>query len=261
MNKPRTISRGLFWFLCGSLYSYLFIIEFATIQIISYKLNIGKNAELFLVTSANLTTILGSQIAVDLILRRYGLSRSGTIREVQSRSSLLPEGYVGKDEILCLYFDRRVSFVFVAISVFVFLALFVGLIIIANLTTVSVDWPLVGSLTGISLFIGGIFGWALIKPCARADTEGIHAFGLGTTRIMPTFIPWSEVATCEITTHFDTFGEPVISRPTLFDKHGNTLLRMDLTGITRFDQERLLKYIKAKLPKSKPDDWDEEGLC
>ena len=61
------------------------------------------------------------------------------------------------------------------------------------------------------------------------------------------------MATCEIETYFDTFGRPVFTRPTLKGWGGEALLSLNLLGVKMEDQERLVKYIKAKLPKPKDD--------
>jgi hypothetical protein len=61
------------------------------------------------------------------------------------------------------------------------------------------------------------------------------------------------VATCEIETYYDTFGKPVIIRPILKGCDGKDLMVLNLMYTKMEDQERLVKYIKAKLPKPKDD--------
>ncbi len=65
-------------------------------------------------------------------------------------------------------------------------------------------------------------------------------------------MPWSDVATCEIETFSNTFGEPVLVRPTLKGWNGESLMALYLLYTRMEDQDRLVKYIKAKLPKPKP---------
>jgi hypothetical protein len=66
----------------------------------------------------------------------------------------------------------------------------------------------------------------------------------------------TDVATCEIETHYDTFGNPLIIRPILKGNDDETLLVLNLLCTKIEDQERLVKYIKAKLPKPKDDLWE-----
>jgi hypothetical protein len=64
------------------------------------------------------------------------------------------------------------------------------------------------------------------------------------------------VATCEIETYFDTFGKPIIIRPVLKGCDGEALLTLNLLYTKIEDQERLVKYIKARLPKPNDDFWE-----
>jgi hypothetical protein len=70
------------------------------------------------------------------------------------------------------------------------------------------------------------------------------------------FVPWSDMATCEIETHYDTFGSPAIIRPILKDSAGRELISLNLLSTEPQDQQRLVKYIQAKLPKTKEDFWE-----
>jgi hypothetical protein len=92
------------------------------------------------------------------------------------------------------------------------------------------------------------------RPQARADASGITGYPVG-FHVRRRFVPWSEVATCEIETHYNTFGEPVIVRPILRSHAGEILMTMDLCT-TIEEQGRLVKYIKAKLPRAKDNFWE-----
>jgi hypothetical protein len=63
---------------------------------------------------------------------------------------------------------------------------------------------------------------------------------------------WAEIETCEIMTHFDIWGQSSI-RPVFQDQSGATLMRLDLSGVEPADRDRLLKYIKARLPRTQVD--------
>ena len=64
------------------------------------------------------------------------------------------------------------------------------------------------------------------------------------------------MATCEIETYDDTFGKPVIIRPILKGWNDENLMVPNLMYTKIADRERLVKYIKAKLPKPKDDLWE-----
>ncbi|SIO27771.1 hypothetical protein SAMN05444166_3422 [Singulisphaera sp. GP187] len=89
----------------------------------------------------------------------------------------------------------------------------------------------------------------------HADCEGIFACPTGFC-FRRRFVPWSEIVICEIETRYDTFGSPLIIRPALKNQEGRVLLTLDLQCVRVEDQERLVKYIRAKLPKSKADPLD-----
>lgn len=92
-------------------------------------------------------------------------------------------------------------------------------------------------------------------PQAVADSSGIRGVPVG-FHMQHRFVPWSAVATCEIETYHDTFGKPVLIRPILKGADGEPLLTLNLLSTAMEDQERLVKYIKAKLPKPKDDSWE-----
>jgi hypothetical protein len=83
----------------------------------------------------------------------------------------------------------------------------------------------------------------------HADCEGI----VGPARGLPfwrQFVPWHEIETCEIVTRYGAFGDRTSLRPTFKNRMGKTLLRLDLALIMPRDQDRLVKNIKLRLPKS-----------
>ena len=92
------------------------------------------------------------------------------------------------------------------------------------------------------------------KPQAWADATGITGYPLG-LHLRRKFVPWSEVATCEIETYFDTFGNPILNRPILKGRDGEALITLNLQFTKVEDQARLMKYLKARLPKPTGDSW------
>ena len=118
----------------------------------------------------------------------------------------------------------------------------------------------IGSAYALVGFFGLGAGYCLYegrwgKPQAWADGSGITGYPVG-FHFRRRFVPWSDVATCEIETYYDTFGKPVIVKPILKGWNGEPLLALNLLYTKWEDQERLVKFIKAKLPKPKADLWE-----
>jgi hypothetical protein len=96
--------------------------------------------------------------------------------------------------------------------------------------------------------------WWTRNACkARANAEGVYGASVG-----PSFrrrmVHWSDIESCEIVSQFDTFGKLILITPVFKDTFGGTVLKLDLSGARIEDQERLVKYIKAKLPRSMLED-------
>jgi hypothetical protein len=90
---------------------------------------------------------------------------------------------------------------------------------------------------------------------SRSAPSGVTGYPVG-FHARRRSVPWSALATCEIETYFDTFGKPIIIRPVLKGCDGEALLTLNLLYTKMEDQERLVKYIKAKLPKPNDDFWE-----
>ena len=93
--------------------------------------------------------------------------------------------------------------------------------------------------------------WWTRNGCkGRATVEGIYPAPAG-PYFFNRMVHWSDIESCEIVSQFDTFGKLILITPVFKDTFGNTLLKLDLSGTRIEDQERLVTYIKAKLPRSK----------
>jgi hypothetical protein len=69
-------------------------------------------------------------------------------------------------------------------------------------------------------------------------------------------VPWSQIKTCEIVTYHNRSGKPILIQPDFKDVLGKQLLSLDLLRFNMPDQERLMKFIKTRLPKSPIETWD-----
>ena len=110
-----------------------------------------------------------------------------------------------------------------------------------------------------SLFVLGVSGFSLWwlpgQYLVRADSLGIfgHPRGLPFRRKL---VPCSQIDTCEIVTCYDIFGDCAAIQPVFKDRLGRDLLNLDLHRVMPVDQDRLIKYIKARLPKSPFEPWE-----
>jgi hypothetical protein len=87
------------------------------------------------------------------------------------------------------------------------------------------------------------------------DSEGIFGKEVGFPRNKKRVL-WSQIKAYEILTYYNRSGRPVLIQPVFKDILGKELLSLDLMAIKMADQERLVKYIKTRLPKSPTEPWD-----
>jgi hypothetical protein len=112
------------------------------------------------------------------------------------------------------------------------------------------------SLTSVCWFSALLVWLSTRRPLIRADASGLLGFtgGLG---VRQKLVPWSDIASCEIITLYDPWGEATLAAPVLKDIQGRKLVARYFPNVAKPDQERLIKFIKAKLPKTVVDPWDE----
>jgi hypothetical protein len=218
----------------------------------AFGIRIGR----YLIGGSTYLNLIVAYLIVDrLLLMPLGYSRSGKTVEVRARTQLIAEGEVDDDEVVEVHCAPSVLVGFGVM----FLAFALGIALIVVLTPPD-------KINGIEAAYGLIAGcglvgasclaaWRWAKPRAWANATGItgRPFRFDARR---RFVPWSKVATCEIETYYDPLGAPAFIRPTLKGSDGETLLLLDLTATNISDQQRLVEYIKAKLPKPKDDLFD-----
>jgi hypothetical protein len=252
-EQPRTVSKTTFVCLYWTLLLVILLAEFAVAAVISKSL--GIRLEGVWIGGLGILNLILSKVAADRILKLMGLSRSGKTVEARGRTVALPEGEVGDDEVVEV---RCPPSLIMGLGV----ALLALCLLIALILYAVPHGQMEGG--GWAYVLIGFFGlgagycfyerwWG--TPQARADSSGITGLPVG-YHMRSRFVPWSDVATCEIETYYDTFGKPVIIRPILKGSDGEPLMKLNLMYTTMDDQERLVKYIKAKLPKPKYDFWE-----
>ena len=253
-KEPRTISKGVFGCLVFVTTVVLIVGESIVAGIAGRALGIRLGRAFGGLAFLN---IVLARVLVDAALKRRGLSRSGMTREIQGRAVAVAvaEGEVADDETV----EVRVNQSYVTglgVMCFAF-GLFIALILVLvpnnQMTGVGSAYVLIACFA-----IGGgycIYEGKWGKPQVWADASGITGYTYK-NQFRRKFIPWADVATCEIVTSFDTFGKPWIIRPILKGFDGEEIMTVNLTSTKFEDQERLVTYIKAKLPKPKDDFWE-----
>jgi hypothetical protein len=226
-KEPKTVSKAAFEILVFVTLVMLFITEtvaaLATGRALGFRIDIDGGW----VGGSTVLNIVLARLAVDTILKRFGLSRSGKTVEVRGRTVAFPEGEVADDEVVEVRCPQ--SF----ISGLGVMCLAFCLLIILTLAVVPHD-----RMKGVDLayvliaFCGLGAGYRFYerrwgKPQAWADSSGITGYTVG-FNFRRRFVSWSRVATCEIETRYDTFGKPVIIRPILKGFDNEALMTLNL---------------------------------
>lgn len=252
-RQPRTVSKFAFGCLSRALFVLIMLIELTVSTVLSRRL--GVRLDTGWLGGLGILNLVLAKVAADDILKLMGLSRSGKTIEARGRTVVLPEGEIDDDEVVEI---RYPSSLITGLGVTCLaIALLIGLMLIAipHDQMTGVGWAY-GTIGLLGLGAGYFFyerRWG--TPQARADSTGITGLPVG-FHMRSRFVRWSDVATCEIETYYDTFGKPVIVRPILKGCDGESLMALNLMCTKMEDQERLLKYIRAKLPKTKDDPWE-----
>jgi hypothetical protein len=252
-TEPTAISRAAFRCLVFVTFFLLTVTEAVAAKAVGWAF--GFRVEGGWIGGLAFLNLILARVAVDCILKRFGLSRSGKTLEVRARTVAFAEGEVDDDEVV----DVRCppSFLTGLSVACLMCCLLIALILVAvphdRMEGVGWAYALIaffGLMAGYCLYAGR---WG--EPQAWADASGVTGYPVGFNARRRS-VPWSAVATCEIETYYDTFGKPVLVRPTLKGRDGEALLTLNLMYTKMEDQERLVKYIKARLPKPKEDFWE-----
>lgn len=254
-KRPRTVSRVAFSCLLFAMAMAITIAETGVITLISKTFALG--IEPALMSGLAFPNLILAALVADRILKRMGLSRSGRIVEGRKRTTATPEGTVDDVEVVEVV-EVSCPRSLLTTSGVGLLGLFVvsvSLLLVSSDLPTERFWVICGGvvLSGF-LAVGCFHEWWRGAFQARADSSGILAYPMGRP-LSQKFVPWSAVATCEIVTHFNTFGERTLIEPILKGSDGQTLLAVNLISIKIEDQERLVTYIRAKLPKPDEDPW------
>ncbi len=94
----------------------------------------------------------------------------------------------------------------------------------------------------------------------RVDHGGVFGYptGLPFTRKL---VPWSEIASCDLITLYDPSGRVVCFVPVFKNQASEALLKLNLAQVPLIDQERIVRYIKMKLPVPRAAIDDAVGIA
>jgi hypothetical protein len=251
LKAPRTISKWSFE--CLVLVTIVLLSLADVFAALAVGRALGLPIEGALLSGLIALNVVLARFAVDGVLKRFGLSRSGKTVERRGRTVAIPEGNVGDDEVVEVSLPRSLArFVIWGCPLASVLGAAAGTLMLASDPWLAVPSYLLSGYFGLC----AIHNWGDRKPQAWADQHGVTGYPSG-LHLHRRFVPWSDVATCEIETFYGTFGNPVLVRPILKGCNGESLLALSLLNTKLEDQERLVNYIKAKLPKPKPTPEDE----
>ena len=252
MEEPKTVSKRMFLCLIFVLTIVFAIIE--TLLLFAVRKATGIKIDQAWVSGSTYLNIILAYVATDRLLKRFGLSRSGIVVEVQGRSMLEPEGEVLPGEVVEAHIPRGMSW-FVLISCPIFAIFIIGVALFMSADT----GPIMRCIMfGAGIFLGLGFVYTLVdwnNPQAKADAQGITGYP-STQSLRRKHVPWPDILTCELQTLYDPFGKPILIRPILKGHNGKPLMELNLMYIKIEDQERIVKYIRAKLPKTQIDPWE-----
>lgn len=251
MNEPKTVSKETF----GCLRFSLMILFAVAANVVAACLSVafGFRFEGGWLSGLAIVYLTLSHVAADKILKWFGLSRSGVAVEVRSRSSWesqddAPIGDVAEARIS----GGTKAFVLITTPIMGMFFLAAPLYLEEKHGVMRWLGPVMGVLflTGFAYWL-----WDWNSPQARADAEGITGYP-SHRAIRRVFVPWSDVLTCEIQTIYDTFGQATLLVPILRGHNGETLMRLNLLYTPMVEQDRIVKFIKSKLPKPQVDPWE-----
>ena len=188
-----------------------------------------------------------SVFAVDRLFKKLGSSRSGDSVETRERAFGMSKAFAADGEVVEFVLERST---FKSKLGTLVLAFPCSLFLIYGFPN-DPAWMLVGYVFAAFIIvqvIRQVFAW---DGCVvRVDERGVFGFP-SRFALRRAQVPWSEIATCDIVTRHNTFGAPCLIVPVFRDEFGGKLISVDLQDAPMEYQERLVKDIKARLPKAR----------
>ncbi len=202
-----------------------------------------------------MVNLMVARVFVDRLLKRLGMSRSGVVIEGWRPSPV--EGAPAPDDEVTLRYSPGL---FLTCALFFFAMLALTLFLARNGQANGAAGGRGFIPWGIALF-GGMGVLSLTFPLLvvlHVDPHGVT--GRRTSfSVRCNLIPWDDVASCEIVTERDTFGNVAIAYPKFLDGSGKEYfpkLWQGLMYVPKADRDRLLRFLKHRFPKLDIDPWE-----
>ncbi len=197
--------------------------------------------------------------AVNRRLERSGRSLGGTTREVRGRLETAGTAGPVDDRVVSLSMNHEIRFGLGMIGAILgVLALLASIALIVHRQPGTTNLRLGLGCFAAVMGLGGVFslGHGLRKlPAAWADATGFGGFR-PFWQVRQKFVPWSDVATCEVVTHRDPWGMRSRTELILKASDGSVLLKPDLDAGTPPERDRLFDAVRARFPLVQGDLWD-----
>ena len=248
MDRPSRLLKACFHVLAMVVATVIGLVEAVLLLMFLPRLGVPRENVHGIAGGFALANILLARLCADRVFKWFGQSRSGRFRETQTKMLAKPEGFVADDEVVEVSLPRTVVWTLIGMCLTMFLVLLLILAFVKFDDMNDVRYVYAGVALSGTLALG--LWWTSNTCKGRADIEGIYGAPVG-PYFRNRMVHWSDIESCEIVSQFDTFGKLIRIMPVFKDTFGNTLLKLDLSGTRIEDQERLVKYIKAKLPRSK----------
>jgi hypothetical protein len=251
MDRPRPVSTYVFsrgawraWF-CVALISVC-LLETVSVGLVSPCLDVRiMDLYYFLSVPKFALEALSTCFVVDRIFKWCGHSSSGKAVEIRGPMRAQPAASGGNSDVLELPCARPIA---------QYAASYLGLFCFG--TAVAPILVLLGNsrdgtacLCGMSplAVLTGLCLWRFRGPyVVRVDPWGVNGPPCWAP-FQRKYVPWSEVATCDIVTYYTTFGRRRLIVPIFRDRLGRNLLSLGMFPLSPADQVRLLIYIRSKL--------------
>jgi hypothetical protein len=259
VGKPETVetvSKREFHFVRASLAIGLSIVELILWIIVSLKLHRDAAQHIgmygYMIAMANWVV---SWFAADRYFKTRGLSRSGISVETWDRLPAKPADFAFGNDAVEYHLSRsEVRFCFFFYLLFSLAALlFVCVAGLVGAAGENLPYIILGSVGCVLFGRLGLQQAAAWDGCqARVERYGVFGYP-ARLALDRKLLPWSEVVSCDIITRYDPFGRLYRIVPVFKDALGRKLMSLHMQQVPIEHQQRLVKYIKAKLPKARVD--------
>ncbi len=198
-----------------------------------------------------LVSYLFAFFAADRLCRARGLSLSRNSIETWDRMVADRERFVAPFLAVEYAFNRPTVIVNVCLSALICLLPTVLLVCLHTPDFVTSVIAIVSLVLFGGLGIQFVLAWDGCQ--VRIDHEGVYGYP-ARLALFRKLVPWTEIASCDIVTRRDASGRIYLIMPVFRNDLGKKLMSLSLRLVPMDYQERVVRYIKTKLPKAARSD-------